>query len=186
MFTKYYALLGQSNLFLVLSVLLGFPGSSARKESACNAGGLIPGLGRSAGEGIGYPLQYSGLRIPRAVQSMGSQRVGQDWPTFTSLHFICVVFYLSIQTVPSFPLLLKPKPIQLILLKLPNIWSCWPLIHKLGITLSTIMQIWALVHLLQRSPVSPHCPMVKSKCLYRAYLTWSLMISKALPHGPVI
>ena len=36
-------------------------GSSAGKESACNAGdlGLIPGSGRSAGEGIGYPLQYS-------------------------------------------------------------------------------------------------------------------------------
>ena len=33
------------------------------KESACNAGdlGLIPWLGRSPGEGIGYPLQYSGL-----------------------------------------------------------------------------------------------------------------------------
>ena len=35
--------------------------ASAGKESTCNAGdpGLIPGLGRSAGEGIGYPLQYS-------------------------------------------------------------------------------------------------------------------------------
>ena len=34
---------------------------SAGKESSCNAGdpGLIPGLGRSTGEGIGYPLQYS-------------------------------------------------------------------------------------------------------------------------------
>ena len=40
---------------------LGFPDSSAGKESSCNAGdpGLIPELGRSAGEGIGYPLQYS-------------------------------------------------------------------------------------------------------------------------------
>ena len=40
---------------------MGFAGSSVGKESACNAGdsGLIPGLGRSAGEGIGYPLQYS-------------------------------------------------------------------------------------------------------------------------------
>ena len=40
---------------------MGFPGSSAGKESTCNAGdpGLIPGSGRSAGEGIGYPLQYS-------------------------------------------------------------------------------------------------------------------------------
>ena len=39
----------------------GFPGSSAGKESACNAGdpSSIPGLGRSSGEGIGYPLQYS-------------------------------------------------------------------------------------------------------------------------------
>ena len=42
---------------------LGFPGSSAGKEPDCNAGDptSIPGLGRSAGEGIGYPLQYSGL-----------------------------------------------------------------------------------------------------------------------------
>ena len=42
---------------------IGFPDSSAGKESACNAGdlGSIPGLGRSPGEGKGYPLQYSGL-----------------------------------------------------------------------------------------------------------------------------
>ena len=40
---------------------LGFPDSSVDKESARNAGdpGLIPGWGRSPGEGIGYPLQYS-------------------------------------------------------------------------------------------------------------------------------
>ena len=44
-------------------VFLGFPCGSAGKESACNAGdlGSIPGLGRSSGEGKGYPLQYSGL-----------------------------------------------------------------------------------------------------------------------------
>jgi len=42
---------------------LDFPDSSVGKESACNAGdpSSVPGLGRSAGEGIGYPLQYSGL-----------------------------------------------------------------------------------------------------------------------------
>ena len=42
---------------------MGFPGGSAGKESACNAGdlGSIPGLGRCPGEGNGYPLQYSGL-----------------------------------------------------------------------------------------------------------------------------
>ena len=38
---------------------MGFPGSSDGKESACP--GSIPWLGRSPGEGNGYPLQYSGL-----------------------------------------------------------------------------------------------------------------------------
>ena len=44
-------------------VFLGFPYGSADKQSACNEGdlGSIPGLGRSPGEGKGYPLQYSGL-----------------------------------------------------------------------------------------------------------------------------
>ena len=42
---------------------MGFPRGSADKESTHNAGdlGLIPGLGRSPGEGNGYLLQYSGL-----------------------------------------------------------------------------------------------------------------------------
>ena len=42
---------------------MGFPGESDGRESACNAGdlGSIPRLGRSPGEGKGYPLQYSGL-----------------------------------------------------------------------------------------------------------------------------
>ena len=41
----------------------GFPDSSVGKESTCSTGdpGSIPGLGRSSGEGIGYPLQYSGV-----------------------------------------------------------------------------------------------------------------------------
>ena len=40
---------------------MGIPSTSAGKETACNAGdpGLIPGLGSSPGEGIGYPLQHS-------------------------------------------------------------------------------------------------------------------------------
>ena len=40
---------------------MGFSDTSVSKESTCNAGdsGLIPGLGRSSGEDIGYPLQYS-------------------------------------------------------------------------------------------------------------------------------
>ena len=41
--------------------MMGFPGTSAGKESTFNAGdpGSIPGSGRSPGEGIGYPLHYS-------------------------------------------------------------------------------------------------------------------------------
>ena len=46
---------------------MGFPGSSAGKESTCSAGdpGLIPGSGRSTGEEIGCPLQY--CNISRAL-----------------------------------------------------------------------------------------------------------------------
>ena len=48
---------------IFLRCLLGFPGGSDDKASACNAGdpGSIPGLGRSPGEGNGNPLQYSCL-----------------------------------------------------------------------------------------------------------------------------
>ena len=56
------------------------PDGSAGKEFACNVGDMdsIPELGRSFGEGNGYPLQYCGLE-----NSMGTQRVRQDWATFT-------------------------------------------------------------------------------------------------------
>ena len=50
----------------ILKGLMGFPGGSDGKESACNAGdlGLIPGLGRFPGERNGYPFQYSCLENP--------------------------------------------------------------------------------------------------------------------------
>ena len=59
----------------VLLLSLGFPDSSVGKESACNAedSGSIPGSGRSAGEGIGYPFQYSWA-------SLVAQLV-KNWPT---------------------------------------------------------------------------------------------------------
>ena len=51
---------------------MGFPHSSVGKSSACNAGdpGSIPGSGRSPGEGIGYPLQYSCLENPHGGRSL--------------------------------------------------------------------------------------------------------------------
>ena len=55
--------------WLPTPVFLGFPGGSAGKESTCNAGdlGLIPGLGRSPGEGKGYPSSILAWRIPWTV-----------------------------------------------------------------------------------------------------------------------
>ena len=51
---------------------MGFPGSSACKESSCNMGnlGLIPGLGRSPGAGHGNPLKYSCLENPHGQRSL--------------------------------------------------------------------------------------------------------------------
>ena len=53
-------------------ICLGFPGSSAGKESACDAGDLclIPGLGRSPGGGHGNPLQYSCLENPHGQRRL--------------------------------------------------------------------------------------------------------------------
>ena len=52
---------------------MGFPDSSVAKESTCNAGdpSSISGSGRSSGEGIGYPLQYSwASRVDQLVKNL--------------------------------------------------------------------------------------------------------------------
>ena len=57
--------------------MVGYPGSSAGKESTCSAGdlGLIPGLGSSPGEGIGYQLQYSWASlVARLVKNLPAMR----------------------------------------------------------------------------------------------------------------
>ena len=68
-------------------VFFSFPCDSAGKESACNVGdlGLIPGLGRSPGEGKGYPLQYSGLE-----NSMDYlvHKVAKSWTWLSDFHFL--------------------------------------------------------------------------------------------------
>ena len=53
-------------LFMSFSHFIGFPGGSDSKASACHVGdlGLIPGSGRSPGEGNGNPLQHSCLENP--------------------------------------------------------------------------------------------------------------------------
>ena len=64
---------------------MGFPESSVGKESACNAGdpSLIPGLGRSPGEGKGYPLQYSGLENSMDCVVHG---VAKSWTQLSDFH----------------------------------------------------------------------------------------------------
>ena len=60
-----------------MSIATSFPDSSVGKESTCNAGdpGLIPGSGRSTGEGIGYPLQYSWASlVAQLVKNLPSMR----------------------------------------------------------------------------------------------------------------
>ena len=59
---------------------MGFPGGSTGKEFTCNVGdlGLIPGLGRSPGEGKGYLLQYSGLENSMDCMDHGVANGGSD------------------------------------------------------------------------------------------------------------
>ena len=79
-------------IYLLVYISQDFPGGSDGKASAYNAGdlGLIPGSGRSCGEGNGNPLQYSCLENsmteePNRLQSMGSQRVRHNFVTSLSL-----------------------------------------------------------------------------------------------------
>ena len=69
-----------------LQELVGFPCGPAGEESTYSVGdlGLIPGLGRSPGEGKGYPLQYSGLENSMDCIVHGVPK-SWTWLTFTSL-----------------------------------------------------------------------------------------------------
>ena len=76
------------SIYYLISVL-GFPDTSVGKESACSAGdpGLIPGSGRSTGEGIGYPLQYHWASLvaqlvknPPAMRETWVQSLGWEEP----------------------------------------------------------------------------------------------------------
>jgi len=69
-------------------VAQGFPGGSDGKESACNVRDwdLIPGLGRSSGEGHGIPLQYSCLENPmdRGAWRATDHEVAKSWTRLSS------------------------------------------------------------------------------------------------------
>ena len=77
---------------------MGFPGGSAGKEFACNVGdlGLTPGLGRSPGEGKGYPLQYSGLESTMDCTVHG---VAKSCTRLSGFHFILTIAYKIVPNV---------------------------------------------------------------------------------------
>ena len=85
-------------------LLIGIYGCSDSKESAWNKGdpGLIPGLGRSPGEGNDHPLQYSCLENTHRQRSLVGyrlwwRRVGHDWVTNTyaqAFPFYLMLIYL--------------------------------------------------------------------------------------------
>ena len=97
---------------------LGFPGGSEVKNPPINSGDmrLIPGSGRSPGEGNGNPLQYSCLgnpmdrgawtEEPGRLQSTGSHRVGQQQQVKTE---IGPVFLYNIEMVCHLPFALFPS-----------------------------------------------------------------------------
>ena len=95
-------------------MFLGFPGDSAGRESACNAGNLgsIPGLGRSPGEGKGSPLQYSGLENPMDYIVYGVTKSQTQLSNFhfhfsvsyiSTYMYICVCVYIYIMKYRDFP-----------------------------------------------------------------------------------
>ena len=116
----------QNHLYFILKVVLlispSYSDSSAGKESTCNAGdpGSIPGLGRSPGEGIGYPLQYSWASLvaqlvknPPAMQETLVQFLGWEDPLEKGW-----ATHSSVLRLPLMPQMVK---------NLPAIWETWVL-----------------------------------------------------------
>ena len=114
------------------------PGGLNGKESACNAGdpALIPGLGRSPGEGNSNPLHYSCLEnpveeAPGGLQSMGSQRVRHDWvtntftfsPVTTEGTLYCFRGYKYIYILVNRQIC-KFRPPMLLLSRFSRVWLC--------------------------------------------------------------
>ena len=82
---KEKSLIVYTSICMCLRIKMGFHGGSDGIESACNSGdtGSVPGLGRSPGEGYGYPLHYSCLENYYGQRNLSGyspwgHRVGHD------------------------------------------------------------------------------------------------------------
>ena len=94
-------------LLCLASFTPGFPCGSAGKKSTCNAGdlGSIPGLGRSLGEGKGYPLQHSSLENPMDYTVCGvtksQTRLSDSYFHFLSPHVLSERFSLGVHAAAA-------------------------------------------------------------------------------------
>ena len=108
----------------------GFTSNSAGKESPCNAGdsGLIPGSGRSPGEGNRYPLQYSDLENSMDYSPWShTQRVRNDWATST---FTFTQYFKKYFTLLFCCLVVSQEKLDVVLAFIPvlskyDIFSLW-------------------------------------------------------------
>ena len=129
--TSFYLLEGHwgaphlQGCFLTPGLSFGLPCDLADKESACNMGdmGLIPGLGRSPGEGKSYPLQYSGLENSMDYSPWGHKEL--DTTEQLWLHY------------PSHP----PKPV-------PQAWG-GQVFREDPRGLLTLIKLWILLIILE-------------------------------------
>ena len=128
-------------------VFLGFPCGSAGRESTCNVGdlGLIPGLGRSPGEGKGYPLQYSGLEnstdcVVSEVAKSRTHWSGFHFHIYPSVIANLISRFYSPQTFcMACPMLFN------------NLWISWQHL-KIGIF---YIKIWGLANLEKQGDLQP-------------------------------
>ena len=104
----------------MLILILGFPHSSVGKESVCNAGdpGSIPAWGRSTGEGIGYPLQYSWASLvaqlvknPPTMQETPAQFLGWEKSAVEGIGYPLQCSWASL--------------VAQLVKNLPEIWETW-------------------------------------------------------------
>ena len=108
-----FSIIGYYKIFNIVpcAYIGGFPGGSEVKVSACNAGdlGLIPGLGRSPGEGNGSPLQYSCLENPMdggawwaTVHGVAKSQTGLSDFTFTFTFVLIYFIYSDVYLMPFY------------------------------------------------------------------------------------
>ena len=113
---------------------VGFPSCSDGTESACNAGdlSLIPGLGRSPGEGNGYPLQCSSLENSmdrRAWQATVQKKKKLDTTEQTSLQWLLLGFKNEMQEELRWRRNRTGRPLSPVQIHQKNIWTLSKL-HK--------------------------------------------------------